>query len=177
MPLTQFPTDARLAALTRITWVILLNKPIYPLYVWMFVGEGVEASLLSILSAPLYIAVLVIARRSSLAARVAFPMIATIDTIGETKLFGAGSATELFAAPAALIAALSFAPREARLLKIVLVILYVAFLAAHGHLGQPLYPWTEAGLEHLRNINIFAVASLTLFVGWTFADLRPTPLA
>jgi hypothetical protein len=167
-------TDPRLSSLTRITWVILINKPIYPLYVWIFVGEGVTTSLLSILSAPLYIAVLIIARRSSIAARVAFPLLATIDTIGETKLFGAGSATELFAAPAALIAALSFAPREAGVLKIVLVTLYVAFLVAHGRLGQPLFPWSDAGLDHLREINIVAVASLTLFVCWTFADRQPT---
>jgi hypothetical protein len=172
MPAPSRSDDPHLAAVTRVTWIILLNKPIYPLYVWALVGEGTSASLLSILSAPLYAAVLLIARRSALGARIAFPLLATLDTIGETKLFGAASATELFLAPAVIIAALSFRAQEARALRAVLVSLYVAFFAAHGHLGDPLHAWSEQGLGHLREINIFAVASLMLFVGWSFAAIR-----
>jgi hypothetical protein len=172
MPSHTRSADPLAATVTSITWLIVLNKPVYPLYVWYFVGDGVQASLLSILSAPFYALVLLIARRSSLAARVAFPIIATLDTICETKLFGAGSAAELFTAPATLIAALSFYPDESRWLKGVLVTMYVVFLAVHGHLGAPLHAWTDDGLAHLREINIFAVASLTVFVGWKFAGAR-----
>lgn len=173
---TRDDSAARLTALKRISWVILLNKPFYPLYVWYFVGEGIGMSFLTLATAPFYAIVLLLARRSSLAARVAFPLLATLDTIGETKLFGAGSAAELFACPAALIAALSFTSGEARWLRGTIVAMYVAVLAAHGHLGASLYPWTDASLQHLREINIFAVASLTVFAVWVFTG-RQTPAA
>ncbi len=167
--------DPLLDAIKTITWVILLNKPVYPAYVWYFVGDGADAALLSLLSAPAYAAILIIARHWSLAARIAFPIAATLDTIFEAKLFGAGSGAELFFAPVALITALSFRSSETRYVKSILVAIYGAFFAAHGHLGAPLHGWTEDGLAHLREINIFAVATLTVFVGWTFANKQQQP--
>jgi hypothetical protein len=167
--------DPLAAAVVTITWLIVLNKPIYPLYVWYFVGDGVAVSALSVLAVPFYAAVLLIARRSSLAARVAFVAVATLDTICETKLFGDAAATELFLAPAALIAALSFRADESRWTKGILAALYVVFLAAHDHLGAAIHAWTDEQLAHLRAINIFAVASLTVFVGWKFAGIPRQP--
>lgn len=35
--------DALTQATATAAWVILLNKPFYPLYVWRLVGSGVEA--------------------------------------------------------------------------------------------------------------------------------------
>lgn len=174
-PAPRSPLDWRTSAVVSIAWLIAANKPIYPLYVWYFTREGVAAACLSILSAPLFLAIPFIARWSPRAARVAFPVVALVDTIAETKLFGAGSGTELFAAPGALIAALSFYPHEARWLRGLCVVLYVGFLAAHGHLGAPLHLWSEAGLAHLREINIFAVASLTFFVAWRFSGHVDAP--
>ena len=57
-------------ATVTIVWVIVLNKPFYPVYVWYLVGNGVAASLGTLLSAPLFLAIPFVARRSSLAARI-----------------------------------------------------------------------------------------------------------
>ncbi|MGO7258911.1 hypothetical protein ACCT32_35770, partial [Rhizobium brockwellii] len=68
---------AKLDPLTKasvtVAWVILLNKPFYPLYIWYLVGDGVAASLGTLSAAPLFLAIPLIARRSPLSARIALP--------------------------------------------------------------------------------------------------------
>lgn len=164
--------DDRLEAIIALSWLIALNKPFYPLYVWYLTGEGVVWSCLSMVAAPAYLAIAVLGRRHSLATRIAFPLVALADTLAETKLFGAASATELFLAPAALITALAFRPSEARIPRTLILILYVALIALHGRLGEPLYIWSDASLAHLRELNIFAVASLTVFTVWRFSTCK-----
>jgi hypothetical protein len=167
--------DVRTQAVRSIAWLIVVNKPIYPIYVWYLTGEGVAMSCLSVLSGLAFLAVALLAPRAPLAARIAFPLVALVDTLAETKLFGAASGTELYAAPAALIAALSFYAWEARWPRGLILVLYVGLLALHGRTGAPLFAWSEAGLDHLRELNIFAVASLTVFVVWRFSGLTDPP--
>ena len=92
--------DQRLDPLTEATvtvaWVIIANKPFYPVYVWYLVGDGVYASLWTLAAAPLLLTIPFLAKRSPLAARIALPLIGTLDTLFETKLFGQNSGTELF---------------------------------------------------------------------------------
>lgn len=164
--------DDRTEAIIALSWLIVLNKPFYPLYVWYLTGEGVLWSCLSTVAMPAYLAIAMLARRNSRAARIAFPIVALADTLAETKLFGAASATELFLAPAALITALAFRPSEARIPRVLSVSLYVALIALHGRLGEPLYHWSDTNLAHLRELNIFAVASLTVFTIWRFSGCR-----
>lgn len=166
--------DDRTEAVIALSWLIVLNKPFYPLYVWYLTGEGMLWSCLSMVAMPAYLAIALLARRYPLAARIAFPLVALADTLAETKLFGAASATELFLAPAALITALAFRPSEARIPRALILILYVALIALHGRLGEPLYLWTDASLAHLRELNIFAVASLTVFTVWRFSTCKET---
>jgi len=158
------PLDALTASSVTIAWVIFANKPFYPLYVWWFVGNGAMAALGTLIAAPLFLAIPFLARRSPLVARAALPIIGTIDTLWETWLFGAASGTELFLAACMVLAAVSFYAREIWWQRGVAVAIFLAFFAAHGRLGGPLYPWTADELGKLLNINIFAVASLLTFI-------------
>ncbi len=64
------PANAGSAArddLTRATltvaWVIILNKPFYPLYVWYLVDDGAVASLVTLLSVPFFLAIPFLAKK------------------------------------------------------------------------------------------------------------------
>ena len=89
-------TDPLASAGAAVAWVIVANKPLYPVTIWWFVGAGFEASLATLIAAPLYAAVPFLVRRAPLAARVATPAIGLADTLLATKVFGPGSGTELF---------------------------------------------------------------------------------
>jgi hypothetical protein len=162
------------AALTQasvtVAWVILLNKPVYPLYVWWLVGEGTLTSCLTMLGAPLFALVIWLSRRNGLHARIALPIVGAVDTIAETYLFGAASGTELFLVACMMIIALSFRQSEALIKRGLAIALFVIFFVVHGRIGGPLYPWTEEQIATLRNINIFAVAGLTAFLALRYPN-------
>jgi hypothetical protein len=160
--------DSVTAASVTIAWVILLNKPFYPLYVWWFIGQGTFTSCLTLLGAPLFAAVVVLAKRNALLARAALPLAGLVDTTAETFVFGANSGTELFLLACGMLAAVSFYAREVWWKRAVTAIIFVSFAALHGRYGAPLHPWTEADLSVLRNINIFAVASLSAFIAFRY---------
>lgn len=163
-PLTQ--------ATVTVTWVILLNKPFYPLYVWWLMGSGVQASLGTLVSVPFFLFVLYLARDWPLAARLGLPLVGTLDTIFETKLFGYGSGTELFFAPCIMLVALCFHPEEKWWQRGLAAGIFLVFFAVHDRLGSALHVWPSAELETLRSINIFAVASLMAFIAIRHAGIR-----
>jgi hypothetical protein len=164
--------DPLTANSVTIAWVILANKPFYPLYVWWFVGTGVTTALGTLIAAPLFLAIPFLARRQPLLARAALPIVGTIDTLWATRLFGAASGTELFLAACIALVALSFHAREIWWQRGLAVAMFAAFYAAHGRLGGPLYPWTPEQLQTLFEINVFAVASLLTFIALKFVG-RP----
>lgn len=160
--------EARLAASVATAWIVLANKPAYPLYVWWFAGEGVLASTATMLTAPLYVAVILLARRSGFAARLALAIVGLADTLFETKLFGGASGTELFLAPCALLAALAFGEGETRWSRGLAVLIGAAFAVTHGRFGPPLHPWSAPALVRLASVNAYAVVSLSVFILWRF---------
>ena len=163
--------DSLTQATVTVAWVILLNKPFYPLYVWWLVGSGVEASLWTLISVPLFLLIIYLAPRNALAARLALPLIGAIDTLFETKLFGYGSGTELFLAPCIMLVALSFHTEEKWWQRGMAAALFVVFFAGHNRLGAALHEWTPTELATLFNINVFAVASLMAFVAIRYAGI------
>ncbi len=167
--------DQRLDPLTQATvtvaWVIIANKPFYPLYVWYLVGNGVSASLWTLVAAPFLLTVPFLAKRSPLAARIALPLIGTLDTLFETKLFGQNSGTELFFAACIMLAAMSFRSKEAWWQRGMAAIVFVVFVASRSYSGAPLHVWSESDLATLFNLNAFAVASLTTFVALRYAGI------
>jgi hypothetical protein len=167
--------DQRLDPLTQATvtvaWVIIANKPFYPLYVWYLVGNGVSASLWTLVAAPFLLTVPFLAKRSPLAARIALPLIGTLDTLFETKLFGQNSGTELFFAACIMLAAMSFRSKEAWWQRGMAAFVFVVFVASRSYSGAPLHVWSESDLATLFNLNAFAVASLTTFVALRYAGI------
>lgn len=169
MPGQRPPLDPLTQATVTIAWVIFANKPFYPLYVWYLVGNGVAASLATLIAMPFFLAIPFLARRSPLAARLALPLVGTLDTLFETKLFGTGSGTELFLAPCIMLAALSFRAEEMWWQRGVAVFVFLAFIFSRTYIGAPLHVWSDADLAILFDLNSFAVASLTAFIALRYA--------
>lgn len=165
------PLDPLTQATVTVAWVILLNKPFYPVYVWWLVGSGVAASFWTLVSVPFFLLVIYLAPRNALAARLALPLVGAIDTLFETKLFGYGSGTELFLAPCIMLVALAFHTEEKWWQRGMAAALFVVFFAGHNRLGAALHEWTPAETATLFNINVFAVASLMAFVAIRYAGI------
>lgn len=163
-PLTQ--------ASVTVAWVIALNKPFYPLYVWYLVGSGVMASLCTLLSAPFFLAIPFLARRFPLAARIALPLVGTFDTLFETKLFSQGSGTELFYAACIMLVALAFRPDERRWQQGLACLVFVVFMVSRSFTGPSLHVWADAELLTLVDLNAFAVASLLAFIALRYAGIE-----
>ncbi|WP_245442430.1 hypothetical protein [Rhizobium chutanense] len=158
-------------ATVTVTWVIIVNKPFYPLYIWYLVGNGVSASLWTLASTPLFLAIAFLARPAPLAARTALPVVGTLDTLFETKLFGQDSGTELFLAACMLLAALSFSEDERWQQRGVAALVFAAFVVSRTSIGTPLHLWSEVDLTIIFNLNAFAVASLMAFVTLRYAGM------
>ncbi|QFY61143.1 hypothetical protein FZ934_12435 [Rhizobium grahamii] len=166
------PLDPLTQATVTVAWVIFANKPFYPLYVWYLVGNGVTASLGTLLAAPFFLAIPFIARHAPLAARLALPLVGTLDTLFETKLFGTGSGTQLFLAPCIMLAALSFRSEETWWQRGMAAFVFLVFVLSRYAIGAPLHAWSDADLSTLINLNAFAVASLMAFIALRYAGVR-----
>eukprot|EP01035_Chromulina_nebulosa_P037451 gene37451-50541_t len=147
--------DPLTEASVTVAWVILANKPFYPLYVWWLVGSGVAMSCWTMIAAPLFLCIALLGRRFPLAARVGVPMVGTLDTLFETKLFGTGSGTELFLAPCIMLTALSFYAMEKWWQRGLAAAIFCIFAVAHNRLGAPLISWNATDLASMLNLNAF----------------------
>ena len=165
----QKRADPLASASAAVAWIVVANKPLYPVAIWWFVGAGFEASLATLIAAPLYAAVPFVAPRAPLAARVATPAIGLADTLLATKVFGPGSGTELFLFACGLLAALSFRPREAWWTRGLIGLISAAFVAMRFGGGAALYPLPPDALGRLLDLNIFSAVSLFAFIGLRFA--------
>ncbi len=155
-----------------VAWVILFNKPVYPLYVAWLVGSGGWRATATLASIPLFAALPLLARRSPFLARAGLPLVGTLDTIYETFVFGEGSGVEAFLVPCAFLALLCFESGEVWLSRAVTVFVAAAFVAMR-FLGLPgLFVWSPEELGRLMSLNLFSAASLTAFLGLTFAGIK-----
>jgi hypothetical protein len=159
------PLDSRTAACVSTSWIILANKPLYPLTVWFLVGAHAAAlSLATLALAPLYGLVPHLAKRSFWGARLALPLVGLCDTLCNTKLFGAGAGTEL--------AIVGFSAKDAIASRALVVVVYCIYLGLHGRYGAPLQNWSAAEQAGLFPLNAFSAASLTAFIGLRFATAK-----
>lgn len=165
------PDPLTRASLT-VAWVILANKPFYPLYVWWLVGSGVGASLATLVSVPFFLMIPLLAGRFPFGARLLLPLIGTLDTVLESVVFGRASATLSFLAPCMVLGIISFHPSEARWQRCLVGFIFICFVVAWHFVGTPIFPWDTGQLATLLNINVLAVGSLLTFIGWRYAGLR-----
>ncbi|TBW40394.1 hypothetical protein EYW49_04205 [Siculibacillus lacustris] len=164
--------DPLTAATAGVAWLILVDKPLYPLSVWWWVGDGVLASAATLITAPLWAALAWGAGRAPRLVRIALPLLGLLDTVIATRLFGAAAGTELFLVPCLLLAVLAIPADEPWTSRILVATLFLAFVAGHGRFGPPLQDWSGDAVARLAELNAFAVASLSAYLGLRFAALR-----
>lgn len=167
---TRVAADGITQATVSVAWVIIANKPLYPVYVWYLTADGVKASLMTLLSIPFFIIIPLLARRSPFAARMAFVLVGTLDTLFETKLYGHDSGTELFYAACMMLAALSFCAAEKWWRRGMIAFVFVVFIFSRNWIGIPLYIWSDGDLSRLLNLNAFSVACLMAFIALRYPD-------
>ncbi len=160
------------AASASTAWVIVANKPIYPLYVWWLIGDHVASSLWTLTAWPLFLALALGAPRWPLAARIGLPLVGLFDTVFSEIMFGAASGVQAFFAPCAALAALSFRSDEAWVSRGLTAAAFVAFALLRWLALPGLHPWPPNETAALVTLNLYSAASLTAFVGLRFAPAR-----
>jgi len=172
---TRADPSAQASACAKAAWIIAVNKPIYPLYVWYFGGSGFWAASLTAVSLPLYVGLALRLRSNSKALRLGVVLLGLCDTVLAVKLFGAASGAELFFFPCLMLATLAPEAGETEASRSLVATIFLIASALHGHYGLPLHIWDATALDRLREVNIFSVASLCAFLGWTFAERLRLP--
>lgn len=175
MKAPRAPLDPLTQATVTVAWVICLNKPFYPVYVWYLVGDGVVASLGSLLAAPVFLAIPFMARHSPIIARISLPIVGAFDTLFETRLFGQSSGTELFFGACIMLAAVSFRMEEKWIQRGVAGLVFAVFLLSRYTGGPPLHGWRDADLSILFELNTFAVACLMALIAIRYAGVATSP--
>ncbi len=164
--------DGRTRATVTVAWILFINKPIYPLYVWYLVDHAAAVSLASVIAAPFFLAIPFLARRSPFLARLALPLVGTLDTFFETRLFGTASGTELFFAACIMLVALNFHTHEKKWQCGMAIFVFAVFLLSRNWAGVPLHAWSSNELAALLNLNALAVASLMAFLALRYAGVE-----
>lgn len=167
--------SAQASASARTAWLIVINKPVYPIYVWYFTGSGFWPASLTALSMPLYVALAFFLKREVTSARLILPILGLCDTILAAKLFGVASGAELFIFPSLMLATLAPESGEEWPSRLLVATIFLVASSAHGLYGYPLHVWDADALDRLREVNIFSAASLCAFLGWTFAERLRLP--
>lgn len=162
--------DALTAASITVAWVIALNKPFYPLYVWWLTGDGVASSPTAVIAAPFFAAVALLGRRHPLAARLGVPLIGIVDTVLAGIFMGQSTGTELYLVACMALIALNFTEREKWLQRGMALVCFAAFVLFHGRFAAAT-PWTGADVQSLLTLNIFSVASLMTFIALRYAGV------
>jgi hypothetical protein len=174
---THAEPSAQAFASAKTAWIIAVNKPVYPAYVWYFMGSGFWAASVTAWSLPLYVGLALLLRSHSKVLRLGVPLLGLCDTVLAVKLFGAASGAELFFIPCLMLATLAPEAGEQRASRALVATIFLLATTLHGHYGPPLHDWDAAALDRLREVNIFSVACLCAFLGWTFAArLRLPPV-
>jgi hypothetical protein len=127
-------------------------------------------SFLTFLSTPFFLAVPLIARRSSLAGRAMLPIVGVANTILSAKAFGAASGVELFLGPCAMIGGMAMRAGERGAMLGIVGLALAAFALLHDRLGAPLHLFSEAEYARFLSLNAWSVAGLTGLIAMQFSD-------
>jgi hypothetical protein len=168
--------DPATAAANFVAMVVAGNGPLYPLYVVALLGGTGVPAFITMLASPFFAAVPWIARRSSIAGRLALPLIGTLDTICCVKLFGPGSGMVLFALPCVILAALLFRPREAWLRLALIAAAIAPALLPRTFYGTALVSLSPDQAAALAAINLVSVAMLLGLIALQVATVLRAPM-
>ena len=164
--------DPLAAAGNIVALVLGSNQPLYPLTLYWATGADVTGLFLVFLSAPCFLAIPFVARRSSLAARVMLVAVASIDTFLSVKVYGQAGGNELYLGPCLMLAAMMFRKREQYLSLSLIALICVGLVALHDRYGASFLAWSARDYATMMSFNIFYVAILTAFIGVSVGRAR-----
>lgn len=156
-------------------WVALTvgsHLPIWPLYIFWVAGwDSMPSALLTASMTPLFLAVPMISRQSSLVGRIATPSLGIVNTVFTIWVLGINSGTEVFLVPCAALAALTFRRAE-RLLMLGLALLPLAvWYWLQQYPLTPLHQYDAAVARDIMILNVFSIGVLLGLFGWFQADI------
>ncbi|MCO6185264.1 hypothetical protein [Rhizobium sp. L1K21] len=165
--------DTLVASATSVAWIIALNKPVYPAYVWFLAEDYFRVSLLTALSLPLFAALPFIARKSGFAARAGIVAIGMIDTTFISFALGFETGAWMFLLPCFMLAHGLFYEHEKWPARIAAAFGYVAFLMIfylkdYAIAGEIPVEQTTA----LFAVNAVGAASLAAFIVLRFPRMK-----
>jgi hypothetical protein len=160
-------------AASTIAIVVAGNQPFYPLYLHAIVGTAAWPAWLTLLSTPFFLAVPAVTRRNSLVGRALLPISGVANTVLCVKLFGVGTAVELFLLPCVFLAAILFRPCERAVMVLVLAVPFIAYLGVDWNLGPPLQVFSDKEYRSIIAVHGMSVAALTTLIGLQFNAILP----
>jgi hypothetical protein len=154
-------------AAVTVAWVIVANKPFYPLLVGWLAPAACGPSLWTLASLPVF---LLVALRGEVhpLLRWLVPLVGGLDTLAATWAMGGGLGLEAFLAPCAALAALLSIEREKAFARGLLVFLFLAFVILQEATPAPIAGLDAEAMGRLRGMNLLSVAGLMFFIGWRF---------
>jgi hypothetical protein len=164
--------DPLAAAGNLVALLVGSNQPLYPLTLYWVTGADVTGLFLVFLSAPCFLLVPIVMRRSSLAGRVMLVVVGSVDTFISAKVYGQASGAELYLGPCILLAAMLFRKREQWLSFGLIALIIVGILDTHDRYGVSFLAWSDKDYATMMNFNIFYVAILTAFIGLSVGRAR-----
>jgi hypothetical protein len=160
------------AVVTSVAWIVAANKPCYPLYIAYLAPAGFAASAITLLSFPVYA---LVAMRGRLAPALLWlvPVAGAADALLAHKAFGAGAGLEAFLAPCAVLAVLVGREHGVWVGRFMLALLGAMFLFLYQWRPTPLAALDAEALAHLRDLNLYSVVGLMIFIGWRALGAAP----
>jgi len=151
-------------------WVALTigsHLPFWPLYVWWAAGnQSFPTALLTVALAPVFLAVPLLSRYSSLLGRVATPLVGIANTWFTIWILGMVSGTALFLAPCAALAAVLFRRTERWVMLALTALPLVVWYALLFHAPAPLHHYGAAAAQRLFTLNAISISVLISLFGW-----------
>jgi hypothetical protein len=156
-------------------WVAVLigtHLPFWPLYVWWCAGaQAFPSALLTMAPAPVFLAVPLLSRRSSLLGRIAMVLTGVGNAVFTVWILGYGSGTALFLAPCAALAAVSFRHHERWLMVVFTGLPGAVWYILQDYLPAPLHQYDAQALRQLFLLNALSIAVLFMAFGWLQGDI------
>lgn len=147
------------------------NQPFYPIYVWVLVGAEAWPALLTWLSTPFFVAVPLVARRSSIGGRVLFVVAGVANTLLSAKAFGLATDVAWFLLPCLIIAAGFFRRSEWTVAAALTLFVGLGAVALRG-LGAPLHAYAPDKARSLAHLNLWSVTVLSLYLVYSAVRVR-----
>lgn len=168
--------DPLAEAANTVAMVIACNQPFYPFYLYFAVGGASWPSWLTLLSTPFFVAVPVVARRSSLAGRTMLALLSIAATMLAVKALGAASYVQLFLLPCVALGALLFRPGERAVMALVFLSAILAYLSLANPfldvgLGVGIATLSPGDEGAIAAVNAMSVVCLTAVIGIVFYPL------